>query len=85
MDLGGATTPLRSGYRFSVVAGSGSVPGPVDCNGIATVTAFYANAVPLSVFSGSRSFAVDADGAIWQLMGGTAPAQPFGSPATIIH
>jgi prepilin-type N-terminal cleavage/methylation domain-containing protein len=85
LDLGGATTPLRLGYRYSIVAGRGSVPGPSDCNGTPTITAFYGTAVPLSIFSGARSFALDADGAIWQLPGGTAPPQPFGAPATMIQ
>jgi len=81
MDLGGAMNPMKSGYRFSLVAGAGSTAGPTDCNGAATVTAYYATAVPLSVVSGSRSFAVTVNGTIWQLKGGSAPTEPFGAPA----
>jgi prepilin-type N-terminal cleavage/methylation domain-containing protein len=84
-DLGWNVNPLKSGYRFSMGAGAGSSAGPVDCNGTATITAFYASAVPLSFFSGARSFAITANGAIWQLSGGTAPAEPFGAPATMVQ
>jgi prepilin-type N-terminal cleavage/methylation domain-containing protein len=77
--------PLKSGYRFSMGAGAGSSAGPTDCNGTATLTAFYASATPLSFFSGGRSFAITANGAIWQLQGGTPPAEPFGAPATMIQ
>jgi len=84
-DLGGGANPLKSGYRFAMAAGAGSVAGPTDCNGTATISAFYASAVPLSFFSGNRSFAITANGAIWQLSGGIAPAEPFGAPATMIQ
>jgi prepilin-type N-terminal cleavage/methylation domain-containing protein len=80
-DLGGAMNPMKSGYRFSLTAGAGSSAGPADCNGSPTVTTYYATAVPLSVVSGSRSFAVTVNGAIWQIKGGSAPTEPFGPPA----
>ena len=73
--------PMKAGYRFNLAPGSGSGAGPTDCNGAATITAFIATAVPLSVVSGARSFAVNVNGTIWQLKGGTAPAEPFGAPA----
>jgi prepilin-type N-terminal cleavage/methylation domain-containing protein len=84
-DLGASGTPLKSGYQFAMVAGAGSVAGPTDCNGTATLSAFYASAIPLSFFSGARSFATTPNGAIWQLAGGTAPAEPFGAPSTMIQ
>ena len=84
-DLGGAMNPMKAGYRFSLVAGSGSTGGPTDCNGAATITAYYATAVPLSVVSGARSFAVNVNGTIWQLKGGSAPTEPFGSPASPVQ
>jgi type IV pilus assembly protein PilA len=84
-DLGGNVNPLKSGYRFSLGPGAGSGAGGVDCNGSPTITAFYATAIPLSYFSGARSFAVTANGAVWQLKGGTAPTEPFGAPATMIQ
>lgn len=81
IDLGGAMNPMKSGFRFSLVAGAGSTAGPTDCNGVPTITAFLATAVPLSVVSGARSFAVTENGTIWQIKGGTAPTEPFGLPA----
>ena len=80
-DLGGALNPMKAGYRFSLTAGAGSTAGPTDCNGGPTITAFYATAVPLSVVSGARSFAVNVNGTIWQLKGGSAPTEPFSAPA----
>jgi prepilin-type N-terminal cleavage/methylation domain-containing protein len=83
-DLGSAASPMKAGYRFGLEAGAGSEAGPADCNDGPTVTAFYGSAVPLSLFSGARSFAINANGVIWQQSGGTAPAEPFGPPATTI-
>ena len=85
VDLSNAVHPLKSGYRFGVAAGAGATAGPSDCHGGATVSAFYAWATPLSLVSGSRSFAVTANGAIWQQAGGIAPTEPFGLPATQIQ
>jgi prepilin-type N-terminal cleavage/methylation domain-containing protein len=84
-DLSGVAQPVKSGFRFEVLAGAGSSAGPTDCHGGATATSFYATATPLSTMSGTRSFAVNANGAIWQLTGSTPPAEPFGAPATIIQ
>lgn len=84
-DLANAVYPMKSGFRFGIAAGAGSTAGPNDCHGGATVTAFYAWATPLSIVSGSRSFAVTANGAIWQLSGGIAPTEPFAAPATPIQ
>jgi prepilin-type N-terminal cleavage/methylation domain-containing protein len=84
-DLGSAVNPMKSGYRFSLTSGAGSIAGPIDCNGGPTVTAFYASAVPLSLISGARSFATNGNSTVWQLGGGTAPTEPFGPPAKPIQ
>lgn len=84
-DLGLAVTPQKAGFRYVITAGAGSIAGPNDCNGVATITAYYATAMPLSFISGSRSFAINGNGVVWQLRGGTAPAEPFGAPATPIQ
>jgi prepilin-type N-terminal cleavage/methylation domain-containing protein len=84
-DLGSAMNPMKSGFRFALAAGAGNTAGPTDCNGGPTITAYYATAVPLSIVSGSRSFAVNTNGSIWQLLGGNAPAEPFGPPARTIQ
>jgi prepilin-type N-terminal cleavage/methylation domain-containing protein len=84
-NLGGSASPLQSGYRFTLVPGAGNVAGPTDCNGTATISAFYATAVPLSVMSGTRSFATNGNGTVWWQMGASAPTEPFGLPATPIQ
>ena len=84
-DLGSSLTPTKSGYAFALTPGAGSVAGPLDCNGQATNSAFYAAASPLSGTTGGRAFAVNANSTLWQLMGGTPPAEPFGAPATPIR
>jgi len=85
MDLGGSASPLKSGYRFTLGSGAGSVAGPTDCNGAATISAFYSAAVPLSVMSGSRSFATNGNGTVWFQSGASAPTEPFSLPAAPIQ
>src|SRR6188474_616378 len=46
-DLGSSAAPQKSGYNFAVAGGAGSSPGPNDCNGTATVSTYYASAVPM--------------------------------------
>ena len=86
VDLGSAAAPQKSGYNFTLGAGAGSGPGPIDCNGTATITAYYVTAQPIALnTTGTRSFAVNAGNTIWQLTGGAAAAEPFGAPATPIQ
>ena len=76
----------KSGYNFALGAGAGSAAGPMDCNGTATITAYYATGMPMTNgTTGTRSFAVNAGNTIWQLNGGAAPTEPFGAPATPIQ
>jgi prepilin-type N-terminal cleavage/methylation domain-containing protein len=85
-DLGTVVAPQKSGFNFTLGAGAGSAAGPNDCNGTATISAYYASGVPITVgTTGTRSFAVNAGNTIWQLQGGAAPGEPFGPPATPIQ
>jgi prepilin-type N-terminal cleavage/methylation domain-containing protein len=84
-DLSSSPTPLKSGFRFGMVAGTGSAAGPADCVKRATMTAFYVSASPLGFMSGARSFATNANGMIWQLSGSSPPTEPFGAPAQPIQ
>jgi prepilin-type N-terminal cleavage/methylation domain-containing protein len=84
-DLGSAVQPVKSGYQFSITPGTGSTAGPADCLNRPTITAFHVAAVPISIWQGSRSFAVTGNGTVWQLSGGAAPAEPFGAPAQPIQ
>jgi prepilin-type N-terminal cleavage/methylation domain-containing protein len=74
-DLGSSATPQKSGYTFTLTGTAGSL---LDCNGTATVPAWYATGVPQAVgTTGTRGFAVDAGNTIWQNTSGAAPTQPF--------
>jgi type IV pilus assembly protein PilA len=80
-----ATDPVdKSGYRFTLAAGAGGAVGPNDCGGIATNTAFYVTAVPLTLgTTGNRAFASNVGSALWQDTAGTAPPEPFVAAGTI--
>ncbi len=84
-DLGSSLTPMKSGYNFTLAPGTGSMAGPLDCNGQATNSAYYAAATPLSTNTGTRAFAVNGTSTVWQMAGVVAPPEPFGAPATPIR
>lgn len=85
-DLGGSATPIKSGYNFTMAGGSGSNAGPNDCNGTATVTGYYATAIPTAFgTTGTRSFAVNQSNTVWFITGPAAPTEPFGPPAAPIQ
>ena len=71
----------KSGYTIALAAGAGSSPGPNDCNGTPTETAFYSTAVPLSPGrSGVRSFASNAAGTIFFANSSTPPTEAEMAP-----
>lgn len=75
---------LKSGYTFFLAPGSGSAPGPLDCNGTATETMFYTSAVPLTVgLTGNRGFAANQGAVIWHDVTGAVPTEPFTATATV--
>jgi type IV pilus assembly protein PilA len=84
-DLTGGVSVVKTGYTVTLAAGVGNAvlgAPPAGCTG--TGTAFYASAAPLSVGStGSRGFATDEPGTIWQDVSGAVPTQPFTSGGTI--
>jgi type IV pilus assembly protein PilA len=84
-DLTGSATVVKSGYTVTLVPGMGNTPlaaPPAGCTG--TGTNYYTSATPLSVGStGTRAFATDEPGTIWQDLSGAAPAQPFTAGGTI--
>lgn len=85
-DLGNAVVPVKTGYRFTLGAGAGAGAGPTDCNNSPTTTAYYGTGEPIGFqTTGTRSFAVNAGGIIWQLSIATAPTEPFGAPAVPIQ
>jgi type IV pilus assembly protein PilA len=83
-DLGGSTTPSKSGYNFTLGGDTGSTAGANDCNGTATITAWYATAVPQTVgTTGTKGFAVNTANTVWQDVSGAAPTTPFTASATV--
>ena len=79
---------VKSGYTITMSAASISSPGPTDCNGVATETAYYTTAVPVSAgLSGLRAFASSGAGAIFFDPTGVAPTEaqmvPGGGGTTI--
>lgn len=78
-DLTGVAPVIKSGYTVTMAAGAGSGAGPNDCNGTASITAYYATALPVTPDStGVRAFATNQGGTVWQdADGSAAPAEPF--------
>ena len=81
----------KSGFQLTLAAGQNNVAaaGVTDCNGIAANlgSTFYSTAVPVTPgTTGSRAFAVNQAGAIWQDVAGNglaAPPEPFTAAGTI--
>jgi type IV pilus assembly protein PilA len=85
-DLTQSAAPIKSGYVFSLAAGTGAAAGPNDCNGTPTQTSYYASAVPQTFGStGARSFATNQGQTVWQVNTAAAPTEPFGTPAVPIQ
>jgi hypothetical protein len=79
-----ATDPaLRGDYTITLHAGAGARPGPADCNGKATQTAYYVTAEPVTGSGSTRAFATDETGQIWYDTRGVAPTQPFREAGTV--
>ena len=78
-DLTGVAPVIKSGYTVTMVPGAGAGVGPLDCNGTASNTAYYATAIPVTADStGVRAFATNQGGTVWQDGDGSAaPAEPF--------
>jgi len=79
---------VKSGYTITMAASASSSPGPTDCNGVPTETAYYVTAVPVSAgLSGLRGFASTGAGAIFFDRLGIAPTEaqmaPGGGGTTI--
>ena len=82
-DLGLVTTPQKSGYDFTLGPGVSST-AVQDCKARSTNAGYYATAVPTGFgTTGTRTFAVNANGAIWQSSTAAIPAEPFAVSATI--
>jgi prepilin-type N-terminal cleavage/methylation domain-containing protein len=85
LDLGNADTVQKSGYEMTMAAASNSVAlTATDCNQNTTISNYYATAVPLNqCTTGTRGFATDAGGTVWQDTSGAAPTIPFAIAGTV--
>jgi type IV pilus assembly protein PilA len=78
-DMTSGPVLFKSGYTVTLTAGAGNLVLPNQSSGCtASGSSYIATAVPMSIgASGSRGFATDEGGAIWQDVTGAAPSQPF--------
>jgi type IV pilus assembly protein PilA len=71
----------KSGYIITMAASFSSSPGPADCNGVITETAYYTTAVPVAAgLSGQRGFASTSAGTIFFDRTGVAPTEAQMAP-----
>jgi prepilin-type N-terminal cleavage/methylation domain-containing protein len=84
-DMTATATVVKSGYDTLMVKGAGFVDVPTGpCVG-ASSTNYYATALPSTVGStGTRGFATNNAGTIFQDTTGIAPAEPFTPNGTTI-
>ena len=83
-DLTSAASVTKSGYTITMAVGAGGTDvagAPAAC--LTPTTNYIATGVPLSASTGTRAFATDEQGTIWQDTSGAAPAQPFTAAGTI--
>lgn len=73
----------KAGYNFALAAGLGGVAGATDCFGNPTSTTFYATGVPVNGTTGTRGFAANQAGTVWQDVSGPAPVEPFAAVGTV--
>ena len=72
---------VKSGYTITMAASASSSPGPNDCNGVPSETAYYVTAVPVSAgLSGLRAFASTGAGTIFFDQLGIAPTEAQMAP-----
>jgi prepilin-type N-terminal cleavage/methylation domain-containing protein len=72
---------VKSGFSVNLTFSATSLMGPADCNGGPTTTEYYWTATPLSSNTGTRSFATNEAGTIWQDTTGAPIVEPLGSGA----
>ena len=67
---------FKSGYVITLAAAGGSVAGPQDCNNAATVTGYYATALPIQPgVTGNRGFGTYTVGTVFFRPNGVAPTE----------
>lgn len=85
-DMGGAVSPSRNGYTFTLQMGAGGAAAANDCNGNPTQSTYYATAIPnVPGQTGDRSFAVNQRGGVYQSLTATPPDEPFEPPDQMVQ
>ena len=76
-----ANTSFKSGYQIDLDPAGGAVAGPNDCNGVASVTGYYAYAVPTQPgVTGNRGFGTNTAGTVFFTPNGIAPTEASMAP-----
>jgi type IV pilus assembly protein PilA len=79
-DLG-IDPSVKSGYTVTLAVGGGAAPGPNDCNGTGTQTAYYSTTAAVSPgTTGNRAFASNANGTIFVDATGVPPTEASMAP-----
>ena len=72
---------FKSGYQVALAPATGAVAGPLDCNGVASVTGYYATALPTQPgVTGNRGFATSTAGTVFFTPNGVAPTEAQMAP-----
>jgi hypothetical protein len=72
---------IKSGYTIAITVGIGASAGPLDCNGTATQSAYYATAMPVTGgTSGLKAFATTTAATIFFDRTGIAPTEAQMAP-----
>jgi type IV pilus assembly protein PilA len=72
---------IKSGYVITLAAAGASSPGPLDCNGQPTESAYYLTSIPIAGgTTGLRTFATTGGAAIFFERTGLAPTEAQMAP-----
>jgi prepilin-type N-terminal cleavage/methylation domain-containing protein len=72
---------FKSGYQIDLVAATGAVAGPADCNTTGSVTGYYATALPTQPgTTGNRGFATNTAGTVFFTPNGVATTEAEMAP-----
>ena len=80
-----SATPIvgKSGYVITSTPGRGAAAlSTRDCHDNPVVSNYYASAAPSGPGQGTRSFATNQGGVVYERAGTTPPPEPFGPPDT---
>jgi prepilin-type N-terminal cleavage/methylation domain-containing protein len=83
-DLTSGASVVKSGYTVLVNVGTGAALAVQPAGCVSSGSGYYASALPLNLGStGTRSFASNAQGTIWQDSTGVAIVEPFATAGNV--